>query len=512
VVGESPSPETQSSGQPASQRGWLFLGIAMLIAVGLGVGAMAVTKAGTGVNEDSRSSAADPRKDANGRDERTAGVEEITTRITDPNNEATEATEATDVTSEVAVGEPGGSGLLTGMKGTAPLGDIDKLSDFNRKLDQANGGRLLDYNYGAESYDVVNILALSAVAAGCDAPGAIAAQIVNTTRDGNKCNNFETCKAILDAGGDVDYDGASGSTDMLPNGEPAEGSYGILEFDGRDRVEVREYRTARAAEGEGADGEQPDPAAGPAADGVLRLGTVLPLTGMLDYLGPPEVAGVKLAVGEVNAAGGVLGMPVELVEGDSGDRANQAYDATVDTQISGGVDAMIGAAASGVTLAFLDRAVAAGIIVFSPANTAAGLSDYPDKGLYYRLAPSDILQGQALADLISADGHTEVAVMNLQDAYGTRLAEDFVNAFEASGGTVIPDGPIEYQAPVLNLDAEVQRVVGHSPEAIVLIGFEDSAEILKLLIAAGNGPDKVPTYGVDGNMGNALAELVHDGG
>ena len=46
-------------------------------------------------------------------------------------------------------------------------------------------------------------------------------------------------------------------------------------------------------------------------DGVLRLGGLLPETGNLAFLGPPEFAGVELAVKEINEAGGVGGADVE---------------------------------------------------------------------------------------------------------------------------------------------------------------------------------------------------------
>lgn len=417
-------------------------------------------------------------------------------------------TEAEGGSTTTAAAGGGETGLLAGMKGTTPLTDLSKLGDFEQRLNDAYGEELKDLNYGAESYDIVNVLAISAEAAKSDAPGAIAAQIVKTTRDGEKCSDFASCKAILDKGGDVDYDGASGPTDLLPNGDPAEGSYGVLEFNDKDELDTLEYRIAKAAEGEGADGAQPDPAAGPKADGVLKLGTVLPITGNLAFLGPPEVAGVKLAISEVNEAGGVLGKPVELVEGDSGDKTNGAYNTTVDSHIAASVDAMIGAASSGVTLSFLDRAVQAGIIVFSPANTSKDLSNYADKGLYYRLAPSDILQGQVLADIVSADGYTEVAVMNLQDPYGTGLAADFTKAFEATGGKVVAGGAISYKQDATNFDAEVAKAVEANPEALILIGFEESAKILKALIAEGKGPGDLPTYGVDGNMGNALVDSL----
>ena len=299
---------------------------------------------------------------------------------------------------------------------------------------------------------------------------------------------------------------------MAPNGDPSEGSYGVLKFDDKNELQTEKFVVAEAAADAGEGQPQPDPAFGPKADGVLKLGTILPKTGSLAFLGPPEFAGVKLGVEEVNAAGGVLGKPVEVVDGDSGDKANQAYEATVNKAIAAGVDALIGAASSGVTESFLQRAVAQGMIVFSPANTAKSLSVAKDKGLYYRLAPSDILQGQVLADLVAEDGHTEVAVLALQDPYGEGLADDFTKAFEASGGKVLDGFPIIYKADATSFDSEVQKVVDAKPDAFVLIGFEESAKILKGLINKGMGPDKLATYGVDGNMGNALVTSLNGEG
>ena len=54
-------------------------------------------------------------------------------------------------------------------------------------------------------------------------------------------------------------------------------------------------------------------------DGTLTIGTLLPETGSLAFLGPPEFAGVTLAVQEINEAGGVLGNDVVQIDSDSGD-------------------------------------------------------------------------------------------------------------------------------------------------------------------------------------------------
>ena len=56
---------------------------------------------------------------------------------------------------------------------------------------------------------------------------------------------------------------------------------------------------------------------GPASTATLKVGTLLPATGSLAFLGPPMEAGVELAIKDINAAGGVLDQPVELVTGDS---------------------------------------------------------------------------------------------------------------------------------------------------------------------------------------------------
>ena len=134
-------------------------------------------------------------------------------------------------------------------------------------------------------------------------------------------------------------------------------------------------------------------AAGGGADGVLTLGGILPETGNLAFLGPPEFAGVDLAIADINAAGGVLGSPIEWLPGDSGDNGEVA-NATVDRLLAQDVDGFIGAASSGVSLTVIDKITQAGKIHFSPANTSAAFTDYADNGLYFRTAPADVVQAE----------------------------------------------------------------------------------------------------------------------
>ena len=245
-------------------------------------------------------------------------------------------------------------------------------------------------------------------------------------------------------------------------------------------------------------------AAAPAGDGVLTIGSLLPQTGDLAFLGPPEFAGVDLAIKDINAAGGVLGKPVVNIKADSGDGTPDIASGEVDKLMSNDVDTIIGAAASGVSVSVIDKITSAGVVHFSPANTAAGFDTYEDNGLYFRTAPSDRLQGQVLADLAAADGYTNIAIMARQDFYGEGLAEQVRTTFEEKGGTVSEF--LLYSADAENFTAEVNKVAAAKPEALVLVAFEETTKIIPQLIAKGVGPQDLQIYFVDGNTADYSTE------
>lgn len=263
----------------------------------------------------------------------------------------------------------------------------------------------------------------------------------------------------------------------------------------------------------GGDDEEPeasDPtessseAAAPTGDGVLRLGSLLPQTGDLAFLGPPEFAGVDLAVQDINEAGGVLGKPIEEFDADSGDGTPDIAGAEVDKLFNQNVDAIIGAAASGVSVSVIDKITGAGVIHFSPANTAAGFDTYDDNGLYFRTAPSDRLQGQVLGNLAVEDGFSNVAIMARQDFYGEGLAEQVRTTLEEKGATVSEF--VLYSADAQNYTAEVNKVAASKPDAIVLVAFEETTKIIPQFIAKGVGPEDVQLYFVDGNLADYSEE------
>jgi branched-chain amino acid transport system substrate-binding protein len=244
-------------------------------------------------------------------------------------------------------------------------------------------------------------------------------------------------------------------------------------------------------------------------NGQLKIGSLLPETGSLAFLGDPEYAGLEYAIAEMNSQGGVLGNGILYVQSDSGDTSTDIASTSADRLISERVDAIVGAASSGVTLTVIDKITAAGITMFSPANTSPALSDYADDNLYFRNAPADGLQGAVVANQIIEDGAASVFIMNLDDAYGNGIAAVVKDVLEAAGVEV--KGVKAYDPTAASFDAEVGEIVAADPDAIVLVSFDEGSRILRTAVESGIGPKVKKWYGTDGNMGNALGENFDTG-
>ena len=237
---------------------------------------------------------------------------------------------------------------------------------------------------------------------------------------------------------------------------------------------------------------------GPREPLTLKIGTILPQSGTLAFLGPPEEAGVALAVKEINEAD--LGIQVEVEYRDSGDTTTDTATVSVTDLLSLDVSAIVGAASSGVSKTVIDQIVAAGVVQFSPANTSIDFTDYADDGLYWRTAPSDVLQGEVLGNQIAEDGVQNLGIIELNDSYGTGLTKKITETFEAAGGKVVA-------SPLFNtgdtvFTTQISEVLAANPDAIALVTFDEAKIIVPALQGAGYTG---PLYFVDGNLADYSA-------
>ncbi|WP_203335753.1 ABC transporter substrate-binding protein [Nocardioides limicola] len=240
-------------------------------------------------------------------------------------------------------------------------------------------------------------------------------------------------------------------------------------------------------------------AADASSDSVLKVAGILPLTGSLAFLGPPEVAGVGLAVNDIQAAGGVAGTEACYVMLDSGDADDASVsNASAQAAINGNASVVIGAAASSVTRLIIDAITSEPIVQISPANTAADFSGYSP--FYFRTAPPDGIQGAALGNLLVEEGNLRVAFIVFNDVYGTGLRDVVQGVIEESGGEVVfgAAGAGQEFAPGQTVfSTEVSGARATNPDAIVVLAFDETKSIVPEL--ANQGWDMERAYFTDGN-------------
>lgn len=218
----------------------------------------------------------------------------------------------------------------------------------------------------------------------------------------------------------------------------------------------------------------PTEEASPVVTGPLKIGILVPFTGALSDFGGPFANAARLAVKEINEAGGVLGQDVELIEGDSATEPVKAQEEARRLIDIEGVSALVGAAASGVTLPVAESvAVPSEIVMISPASTSPALTVVDDNGFLYRTTISDAAQGVILARLTyEILGFTSACTMYVNNAYGQGLSEQFAETFEELGGTVTAQVSHATEEQITYL-SELQRCVEGDPDALLAISYPE---------------------------------------
>ncbi|UJP11845.2 ABC transporter substrate-binding protein [Microbacterium elymi] len=133
----------------------------------------------------------------------------------------------------------------------------------------------------------------------------------------------------------------------------------------------------------------------------------------------------------------------------------------------------------------------------SASNTSPDFTDWPNKDhLYFRTAPSDLLQGEVLGNLLAQDKKKSLGVIFQNDAYGNGLYQAIKKTFEASGGQVVANA--SFNVGDSQFDAQVATIKAANPDSVAIITFDQFKTIGPLLVNAG-----IPAkdfYMVDGNL------------
>jgi len=207
---------------------------------------------------------------------------------------------------------------------------------------------------------------------------------------------------------------------------------------------------------------------------AIKVGVAGPHSGDLASYGIPTVRAAELVVEEINAKGGVLGRPVELLIEDDVCKPEVATN-TATKLVSDGAVVVVGHVCSGATKAALGIYNDAGIIVMSPSATNPGLTQSGDYPNFYRTIASDDLQAKLGVDYtVNTLGAKKVAVLHDKGDYGKGYAEFAKKYLEGTTGVEVTlfegvtPGAVDYSAIV-------QKVGRSGAEAVIYGGYHPEA-------------------------------------
>lgn len=214
---------------------------------------------------------------------------------------------------------------------------------------------------------------------------------------------------------------------------------------------------------------------------ALKLALLLDFSGPLAEFGPEMKRGFDLAITQINAAGGVWGMPVEAAVGDDGTNPGIAVEEARRLVEVEGVHAMVGPMTSAMTLAVVESVTAdAGIPLISPVATSSQLTLADDNDFLFRVSLVDRVEGVYLARLTQERGFDNVALLYRDDAFGQGLARAFAEHWT---GTLVAVGVDPAGSSFIS---ELQQSTRSGAEALVLVAFPaESALILREALEQG---------------------------
>ncbi len=227
-------------------------------------------------------------------------------------------------------------------------------------------------------------------------------------------------------------------------------------------------------------------AAGTALSAETKIGSLGAITGPIVSLVAEINAAERAAVAEVNAAGGVLGGKLVLVEADTNCNPQTAVDAANKLVNVEQVTAIVGALCSSASIAAMSNvAKGAGVVMVSPASTSPAITTLEDNDLMYRVVPSDAYQGFILAKLLISKNIKKVALTYINNDYGNGFADSFRSAFTANGGTIAGDQVHEENKASYRSELATLAKGGADTLVVLALGDGSGLTIMKQALESG---------------------------
>ena len=206
----------------------------------------------------------------------------------------------------------------------------------------------------------------------------------------------------------------------------------------------------------------------PASGDTIKVGLVASLNGDLKPWGEDSDKGAKMAVAEINEAGGINGKKVELLVEDS-NSSPEAGKTAAERLIAKGCVAVVGEVASGITAQIANAAEAEKVPVVAVGATKTELPGIGD--WVFRVCYTDDLQGPVMATFAREElGLKKVAlVTDNKQPYSQYLSKTFRESFIAQGGTIVDEQ--FYQSKDTQFGSMLTQLKAKNPDGLFLSGY-----------------------------------------
>src|ERR1700730_14933770 len=236
----------------------------------------------------------------------------------------------------------------------------------------------------------------------------------------------------------------------------------------------------------------------------IKIGAVTCLTGEFSTFGVSSRQGAKLAQEDVNAAGGVLQQPDELIVEDNGSKAGEAATITRKFISQDKVVAILGDLTSSATMEGAPLAQAAKIPLLTPSATNIAITKI---GNYiFRSCFIDPFTGKIMAKfaLDHLHAHRAVLLSDVKQDYSVGLSDVIRRYFSESGGEII--GSISYSSGDTDFRTQLTEVRGKHPDVVFLPAYYTEAALI--LLQARQLGISVPFVGGEGWDSPALVQVA----
>lgn len=211
------------------------------------------------------------------------------------------------------------------------------------------------------------------------------------------------------------------------------------------------------------------------ASETIKLGNSAPLTGPLSIYGQTTNNGIKLAIEEVNANGGILGKKVGWVEYDDKGEITDAV-TNYNKLMEDKVDAIFGGVPSKPALAIAESSVNDGVLYITPTATQANITE--GKPNVFRTCFTDPFQGEVLAHFSKEKLNAKkVAILRNQSSdFSMGVADVFEKKAKELGMEVVADE--SYGDSDTDFKAQLTNVRGQNPDVLFIPDYYEKVALI----------------------------------